>query len=174
MAAIRRCCDDSRRRAVWGAVEQPQRPLFVVSMTRRRSPAGARETLEALREVVGRQRGFDVMQTGETASLGRAARPGAQARRQHVLYGNITPTRSSRSRRPPPPASRRTRVRRHRRPGADGVQQLADIYWEMQVRWLMRAAASSTPRTSTTTSPAAATRASATRRRWTAKMSSRS
>ena len=127
--------------AVWAAVEQPPRPLFIVSMNTSSIAAGARETLDALRKLVGGRRGFDVMQTGDAGlRLGRAGRRGAQARTGSTSStATSPPTTPRRSRRRPRRASRSEHaIGVIAGAATDGVPMLADLDWtKLQVRWLM-------------------------------------
>jgi NADH:ubiquinone oxidoreductase subunit F (NADH-binding) len=123
----------------WAAVENPSRPLFVVSINTSSIAGGANETLAALR-ALSEHGGFDVGITGDTGMA--FAEPVVQVRRTGaptVLYGRITPDKVEAF-----ASAAAARIANEFAVGivdgsaTDGVPSLADTDWmRLQVRWMM-------------------------------------
>jgi NADH:ubiquinone oxidoreductase subunit F (NADH-binding) len=124
--------------AAWSDVENPRRPLIIVSINTSSIASGARDTFKALSERAG-SLGFDVMQTGDDGMSW--AEPIVQVRKpdgQHVLYGNVMADQVQDFLK-----EALTDVAKGLAVGmisgsVDGVPNLRDLDWaKLQVRWLM-------------------------------------
>jgi NADH-quinone oxidoreductase subunit F len=123
----------------WKAVENPPRPLFIVSVNTSSIAAGARETLAALTKLSGGG-GFDVMQTGDTGfafaePVVQVTQPGGTS----ILYGRVTADKAEAF-----AATAAKGVARDHALGVvtggavDGVPALSDLDWmKIQTRWMM-------------------------------------
>ena len=132
--------DDLRAsaQAVWTAVEQPARPLFIVSINTSSIASGAQETMAALRELAPAG-GFDVGITGDTGlsfvePVVQVRRPGAPT----VWYGNVTADKVPSFAQAAAQGIAKDLAIGIDGPAADGVPSLADLDWmKVQVRWMM-------------------------------------
>lgn len=125
--------------AIWRAIEQPPRPLFIVSINTSSIAAGAEATLEALRAGADAG-GYDVMVTGDTGlswlePLIQVKRPDGPT----VLYGRIAADDVAAFAN----AAKNGIASDHAvgivdGAGVAGVPALADLDWmKIQVRWMM-------------------------------------